>query len=261
MSVPHSLRYLVHEVTPPVILRLARRLAGRRASPDATAVAMDALYRDLLPPGALCFDIGANVGSRLASFRRLGCTVVAMEPQSKCFAQLKRAFGADTAVTLRRQAAGAAPGTATMMISDADVLSSLSPEFVTATRASGRFGAATWSAREIVEVVTLDSLIAQYGVPDFIKVDVEGFELEVVRGLTQPVPLIALEWVSETTDNILACIERLTGFGPARFNLSWGESMRLARRDWLDRAALESVLEQFRGDTYLFADVYIRTTP
>ena len=40
--------------------------------------AMDTLYRRFLRPGDLAFDIGAHVGDRVASFRRLGARVVAV---------------------------------------------------------------------------------------------------------------------------------------------------------------------------------------
>ncbi|HEY2341489.1 MAG TPA: FkbM family methyltransferase, partial [Chthoniobacteraceae bacterium] len=109
-----------------------------------------------------------------------------------------------------------------------------------------------------VELVTLDGLIAQFGVPDFIKIDVEGFELEVLSGLSRSVPLISLEWTPELTDNLLQCIDLLAGLGPISCNLSWTESMRLARREWITRGALAGILEHFREETYLFGDVYVR---
>ncbi|CAA9326259.1 MAG: hypothetical protein AVDCRST_MAG90-1251, partial [uncultured Microvirga sp.] len=43
--------------------------------------AMDALYGRFLREGDLAFDIGAHVGDRTSSFRRLGARVVALEPQ------------------------------------------------------------------------------------------------------------------------------------------------------------------------------------
>ena len=45
------------------------------------AAAMDRLYGNFVRPGDLVFDVGAHVGDRVASFRRLGARVVAVEPQ------------------------------------------------------------------------------------------------------------------------------------------------------------------------------------
>ena len=50
--------------------------------PDVPRAAMDALYRQFIEPGDLVFDIGAHVGDRVSSFRRLGARVVAVEPQA-----------------------------------------------------------------------------------------------------------------------------------------------------------------------------------
>lgn len=47
----------------------------------ARKAAMDSLYARFLRAGDLAFDIGAHVGDRISSFRRLGASVVALEPQ------------------------------------------------------------------------------------------------------------------------------------------------------------------------------------
>ncbi len=215
-------------------------------------------YGDLLPRRGLCFDVGANVGNRVRILRRLGCPVVAVEPQSRCFAALAAEFGRDPGVVLRRQALGRAPGRATLAISANDVLSTLSAEFREATTRSGRFADERWDRTEEVEVTTLDALIAQHGVPDFVKIDVEGFELDVVSGLGQPVALAALEWTPELTDRTIACVEHLARLGMSEFNLSWMESMRLARNTWMGPVEFKALLTGFRDETYLFADVYAR---
>ena len=48
--------------------------------------------------------------------------------------------------------------------------------------------------REVaVTVSTLDNMIEKYGTPDFLKVDVEGGELQVFEGLSQPISVICFE--------------------------------------------------------------------
>ena len=75
----------------------------------ARAGALDTLYGPFLRPGDLAFDIGAHVGDRTASFRRLGARVVALEPQPACFRALRLIHGRDADVTLVRAAAGRRP--------------------------------------------------------------------------------------------------------------------------------------------------------
>ena len=81
-------------------------------------------------------------------------------------------------------------------------ISSLSSDWVRAVQKTGRFSEYKWNRKQTVFIDTLDSLIAQYGVPAFMKIDVEGFEDQVVSGLSIPVGAISMEfnlpkWVDE----------------------------------------------------------------
>ena len=100
---------------------------------------MRSFYSQFVTADALCFDIGANMGNRTKIFRRLGARVVAVEPQEECLAVLRRAFNADRGVTVVAEAVGATPGTATLFKSDANTISSLTPEWIDSVRSSGRF--------------------------------------------------------------------------------------------------------------------------
>src|SRR5271169_6084896 len=73
--------------------------------------AMDRLHRGLMRPGDLVFDIGSHVGDRIASFRRLGCRVVAVEPQPALVRVLRLLYGAAADVAIEPCAVGRAPGT------------------------------------------------------------------------------------------------------------------------------------------------------
>src|SRR5262245_10118721 len=71
---------------------------------------MDALYGRFLRPGDLAFDIGAHVGDRTSSFRRLGARVVTLEPQPLLVRVLRLIHGRDPQVTILQAAAGAEEG-------------------------------------------------------------------------------------------------------------------------------------------------------
>ena len=66
----------------------------------ARDAAMDALYGRFLKPGDLAFDIGAHVGDRIGSFRRLGGRVVALEPQPLCARAIRAIYAGDGGVTV-----------------------------------------------------------------------------------------------------------------------------------------------------------------
>jgi hypothetical protein len=106
-----------------------------------------------------------------------------------------------------------------------------------------------------VPVTTLDTLIDHHGLPAFIKLDVEGFEVEALHGLTRPVPALSFEFTTIQRDLAQAGIARCTALGFTRFNGALGESQTLAHGDWQDARGIAAWLaalpmEANSGDIY-----------
>jgi FkbM family methyltransferase len=216
------------------------------------------LYANFLAPGDLCFDVGANIGNRVKIFLKLGARVVAVEPQPGCARVLRASFESDPRFTLIEKALGEAEGSAEMFIGEDDAVSSLSRQWVESVRSSGRFRGQRWEGRRTVAVTTLERLMAEYGVPAFVKVDVEGFEREVIRGLSRPPKALSLEFTPEVMDSTFECFERLEQLGEIRLNFSPEETMRFALDEWIDRGAMVEHLSRFRGNHEIYGDVYVR---
>jgi FkbM family methyltransferase len=246
--------WVCDNLLPPLLKRALTRGIRRRVETERFKV----FYENFASAGDLCFDIGANLGNRVRSFRAMGCRVVALEPQSLCLKWLHKDFDRDALVTVVPKAAGSKAGTAVLKTSAVHTLSTLSDSFASRTCASGRFAAVEWRGEETVQITTLDVLIADYGLPKFVKIDVEGFESEVLAGLSQPIPTLSFEWTPEIPENALACLSHLTGLGNYEFNYSWGESLRLARPIWLDETTMKRVVEDFAGENQMFGDIYAR---
>ena len=212
------------------IIRSLRIYYGDRSR----AAAMDRLYGGFVRRGDLVFDIGAHVGDRVASFRRLGARIVAVEPQPAMVKVLKLFYGRDADVAIEAVAVGRSIGTTSLMINaDNPTVSTASREFVNAARDAPGWETQRWTRSIQVPVTTLDALIDKYGAPAFIKIDVEGFEAEALQGLTHAVKALSFEFTTIQRDVALACIERCIALGYARFNAALGESQTFVNADWV----------------------------
>lgn len=124
--------------------------------------------------GRMAFDVGANVGQSTRVLARNFDHVVAFEPCQESFEIL--AIEAEEHVTPVCAAVSARDGEIAL---DEAAMSIATGQLVTGP------GLALWGervGRRTVPAVTLDSMTEHFGYPDFLKVDVEGHEVEVLRG-------------------------------------------------------------------------------
>ena len=219
--------------------------------------AMISLYQRWVKPGGLVFDIGANVGNRIDIFLEIGAKVVAVEPQQHCVQILLEKFG--NKISIENIGLSDSEGTLEFHIADESTISSFSKEFITKT-GSSRFRRNEWKETIQVPVSTCDKLIEKYGIPDFCKIDVEGFELEVLKGLNTKIPALSFEYcVPEMANNLYACLERLNVIdATASYNYSIGESFAMSLDQWLPFPEFFSHVKEKKFHKSLFGDIYIQ---
>ncbi|GFO55060.1 hypothetical protein GMSM_20670 [Geomonas sp. Red276] len=214
-------------------------------------------YRQFVNPGDTVFDVGANLGNRTKVFLKLGAKVVAVEPQKRCGDFLEQTFGTNPNFRLVRKALGPKPGQAEINICPESTVTSLSQQWIEAVKESGRFGGYQWDRKEVIQMDTLDNLIASHGSPAFMKIDVEGFEYEVLSGLSRPVKAMSLEFIPEYLENTFNCIDHVSKISPARFQISLGESLSFHFPEWIGEDQIKPRLSAV--DAKAFGDLYIRT--
>jgi len=208
----------------------------------------------LLNSGDLFFDIGAHLGSKSKQFLDKNLKAIMVEPLPQCVEQLKIKFKNKDNVEIIQKAVGRATGNMTL-----DVNTKMP---TTSTMAkhwkNGRFSNEKWDQKITVEMTTLDHLIKIHGLPKYIKIDVEGFEFDVLMGLSQKVGIISFEFTSEFLDQTINCLNHLKKIGYHEYNFSIGER----RKFYSNWSNTEDLIQKLRNeiinDKLLWGDIYCR---
>jgi hypothetical protein len=136
----------------------------------------------------------------------------------------------------------------------------LSTEWIDSTTRTGRFGELGWSRTIEIDLTTLDRLIAEHGRPKFAKIDVEGYERQVLAGLSTPIDTVLLEFAQESIDAIIACLQHLESIRQVTVNYSMGQEYRLRLPHWVGFAEAVALLHDMRGKPLSWGDLLVRMT-
>lgn len=202
-----------------------------------------AFYRKMgiIKTGDLVFDIGANRGMFTAAFLTLGAEVVCAEPDPRCLEILRKKFGADPRVHIEDAGIGDHEGQMKLEIGDMDGNATFSQEFKELETASysGDYVSST-----MARMTTLDALIKKYGLPKYCKIDVEGFELQVLSGLSRQIPLVSFEFHREMLGDARKCAEKLRSLGKASFNFTHYDPVKpIFEAEWTSEDKLFAAIE------------------
>ncbi|WBV42677.1 FkbM family methyltransferase [Pseudoroseomonas cervicalis] len=249
--------------------------AGARAAPQAAAIGrslrtyyaegraarLDAFLGRFLAPGETGFDIGAHVGDRTASFRRLGARAVAVEPQPKLARLLRLLFRADAGVTVVHSLCGSQKGTGRLHLNSANpTVATASEAFIKAAAAAEGWRDEVWDGAVSLPVTTLDALADAHGAPHFVKLDVEGYEASVLAGLSRPVRSLSFEFTTLQRRVALDSLRMLEGLGDYSFNACVGEEHRFVLPAPVHAGTLARWLEAL-PDEVNSGDIYASLEP
>ena len=227
-------------------------------------------YRNILwgfRPGDVIFDVGANQGYKTDIFLRLGAKVVAVEPDELNKEILEQKFLKyrlnRKPVVIVNQAVSDEAAVKTIWIDEpGSAKNTLSQKWVETLRADAkRFGhALEFPQRREIATITLEQLAVAHGDPFFIKIDVEGHELSVLRGMQRPVPFLSFEVnLPEFRAEGLQCVELLGSLAQyGKFNYSVDCRQGLAMSEWLGPREFSQVLSHCADESI---EVLWKTSP
>lgn len=190
----------------------------------------------------ICFDIGANIGmwskANISSFDK----IIAVEASPITYAELFKNIDDDNIITVNYAACDNNNEDITFYHStEMNTVSTINKDWLTST--NSRFNNKMY--KEITcKTITIDNLIDMYGLPDLIKIDVEGGEYECIKSLTQKVNTLCFEWASEVNDITFKCLDHLLKLGFTKFSMQLEDSYTYRPVDFVDVSEIISFLKQ-----------------
>jgi FkbM family methyltransferase len=219
--------------------------------------------KQFIHKNSIIFDVGANFGHKTLVFLKLDAKkIIAVEPDAECQFVLNQRFRGNEKVMVVNKAIDSHAGKANLYReADGSAFNTLSKKWSNSisTGSAGRFNSMKIKSTISVRTITLYELIQQFGLPDVVKLDIEGYELKAIQSLKSSIPLIWFEAnLPEFQAETIQCIELIVSLDPSyRFNycISTTESLgvKLEYKKWTDGTTMIILLKEKR---YRFMEVF-----
>ena len=139
--------------------------------------------------GGVFFDVGANIGDVSEAMLPLASKVVAIEPEPVSFAKLSERMGSRAACV---NALVGPDGAARTFLTN-PIASTSSTSVAPGDEPPGH----DYLKRTAMNAVSLDAIARQHGMPSLVKIDVEGFEISVLKSASEVLaskPTVVMEF-------------------------------------------------------------------
>lgn len=210
-------------------------------------------YRQLIKKGDICFDIGANIGSKSKVFLSLNTTVIAFEPQSSCINELKKIQHPQ--FSYHQYGIGSKNEIKELQLANHIEVATFSSSFIDFFENDNL----QWSTTEKATVKKLDTIIKEFGVPDFCKIDVEGYEHEILSHLTHTLPLIEFEFTGVSLEDTRAII-LLLDKGNTTYNFNLHERPVFQLKEWIKANEMLAIFDKIPKDR-IHGNIFVKNTP
>ncbi len=209
-------------------------------------------YGQLVKKGDLCFDIGANLGKKSKLFLSLGDKVIAFEPQSNCHLALQKIKHPN--FSYFPYAVGAKDEEKELQLANHVEVATFSESFIDYFKNDEL----QWNASEKVTVKKLDTLIKTYGLPGFCKIDVEGYEFEILSHLTYEIPCIEFEFTGGFIPETIKSINLLDK-GHTLYNYMLNEHPYFELKKWVSAGKMVNILKNMPVER-LHGNIFVKNS-
>ena len=219
---------------------------------------MISMYHPFVKHGDLVFDLGSAYGNRTKHFLKLGAgKVIVVEPTEYYQKKLHKSYGNDPRVKLLKVGIADKNGKQTITLCSSPTLSTFEQDEINDISSNPQMRNLEWIGKETIEMVSLNTLIETYGLPDFVKLDIEGYEEKAFSTLKYALPCLSFEYHTHFKEKTLKCIDYLAKLGNYEFNYSTRETMKFALGSWCDAEKIKDEMIRIDPNTD-FGDIYCR---
>jgi FkbM family methyltransferase len=210
-------------------------------------------YSKLIKKNDLCFDIGANIGTKSELFLSIGANVIAFEPQSSCLQYLENLKTKYSNFRFFQFGVGSKNEEKELQIATHIEVASFSKKFISFYTNQD----IKWNEKEIVHVKTLNSLIEEFEIPKYCKIDTEGYELKILSSLSYKIPNIEFEFTESHFDETLKIID-LLDTNNTSFNYILNENLKFKLKKWVSGNELIEELKTLSKNK-LHGNIFVKT--
>lgn len=174
-----------------------------------------AFHGRFIDKSSLVFDVGANRGQSAEVYLAVGARVIAFEPQTDLHPEILQVCNRSPRLEIVALGLGDTEETRTFYMTSYDQVASLREDWE-----GTRIGETT------IEITTLNRQIERFGLPDYCKIDVEGWEPQVVNGLDKAIPIISFEYhiSAKEIETAKTVLRRIASLGNYSCNIKLGVS-------------------------------------